>query len=158
MTLVGTAKPQLKKRATRDWSKAKAERFLAVLGETCNVSEACRRSKVPAAVAYRRRKIDAAFRAGWREAIASAYQRLELVLLDRAFNGTEKVAKRKDGSEERMREYSNQLGLALLKMHRDSAIEATTDYEPAQIEELRERVLKKLQRLKQRHEQDNGNP
>jgi hypothetical protein len=40
-------------------------------------------------VAYRRRKADAAFRAGWLEAIGVAYQRLELVLLDRAFNGTE---------------------------------------------------------------------
>jgi len=154
LTLVAAAKPQLKKRAKRDWSKAKAERFIAVLGETCNVSEACRRSKVPLAVAYRRRKIDAAFRAAWREAIASAYQRLELVLLDRAFNGTEKVVKRKDGSEERMREYSDQLGLTLLRLHRDAAAEATREYEPQQIEELRERVLRKLVRLKQRHEED----
>ena len=71
-------------------------------------------------VAYRRRKMDAAFRAAWVEAIAVAYQRLELVLLERAFNGTEKVIPPQDGSEERMREYSNQLGLTLLKMHRDT--------------------------------------
>jgi hypothetical protein len=45
-------------------------------------------------VAYRRRKTDAAFRAGWLEAIGVAYQRLELVLLDRAFNGTEKLVRR----------------------------------------------------------------
>jgi phage FluMu protein gp41 len=88
------------------------------------------------------------------EAIGAAYQRLELVLLDRAFNGTERIVKRKDGSEERMLEYSNQLGLTLLKMHRDTAIEAGTEFQPQQIEELRERVLNKLQRLKQRHEQD----
>ena len=62
--------------------------------------------------AYMLRKKDAAFRAAWLEALGTAYSRLELVLLDRAFNGTEKVIKRKDGSEERMLEYSNQLGLS----------------------------------------------
>ena len=118
MTLVAARKPQLKKRAKRDWSQAKARKFLTVIAETCNVSEACRRSGVPMTVAYRRRKMDAAFRAEWAEMIAIAYQRLEAVLLDRAFNGTEKVITRRDGSEERMREYPNQLGLQLLKMHR----------------------------------------
>ena len=37
-------------------------------------------------------------------ALAGAYERFELVLLERFFNGTEKVVVRKDGSEERMRE------------------------------------------------------
>jgi hypothetical protein len=154
LVVVGGRKPQMRKASKRSWTKAKAREFLSALGETCNVSEACRRSGVPVTVAYRRRKMDAAFRAGWLEAIGAAYQRLELVLLDRAFNGTERIVKRKDGSEERMLEYSNQLGLTLLKMHRDTAIEAGTEFQPQQIEELRERVLNKLQRLKQRHEQD----
>lgn len=107
MTLVAAKRPQLKKRAARDWSKAKAERFLKVLADTCNVSEACRRSGVPVTVAYRRRKMDAAFRAEWIEKIAIGYQRLEAVLLDRAFNGTERVITKRDGSEERMREYTS---------------------------------------------------
>jgi len=72
MTLVAAKKPQRKKRAKRDWSKAKAIAFLGVLADTCNVSEACRQSRVPMTVAYRRRKMDAAFRAEWNEAIAIA--------------------------------------------------------------------------------------
>ena len=56
LTLVAAARPQLKKKAKRDWSKAKAERFLGGLADTCNVSEALRRSGVPLTVAYRRRK------------------------------------------------------------------------------------------------------
>jgi len=91
LTLVAAKTPQLKKKAKRDWSKEKAASFLGVLAETCNVSEACRRSRVPMTVAYRQRKLDAAFRAAWVDAIGSAYSRLELMLLDRAFNGTEKV-------------------------------------------------------------------
>ena len=153
MTLVAAARPQLKKRAKRDWSKAKAARFLAVLGETCNVSEACRRSKVPMTVAYRRRKMDAGFRAEWVETIADAYRRLELVLLERAFNGTERVITKRDGSEERMREYPNHIALKLLQMHRETALEADSDATAADIEEIRERLVRKLQRMKKRDEE-----
>jgi hypothetical protein len=153
LTLVAAKKPQRKKRAKRDWSKAKAARFLAVLADTCNVSEACRRSGVPMTVAYRRRKMDAAFRAEWAEMIAIGYQRLEGVLLERAFNGTERVVTKKDGGEERMREYPNQLGLMLLRMHRETAIEADRELSEEEVSEIRERLVRKLQRMKKRDEQ-----
>jgi len=154
LTLVAAKAPQLKKRAVRDWSKEKAARFLNVLAETCNVSEACRQSGVPMTVAYRRRKMDASFRAQWAEMIAIGYHRLEGVLLERAFNGTERVVTRKDGSEERMREYPNHIGLRLLQMHRETALEA--DYGPPaeDVSEIRERLVRKLQRLKKRDEEE----
>ena len=104
-------------------------------------------------VAYRRRRMDAAFRAEWAEMIAIGYQRLEAVLLERAFNGTEKVVTKRDGSEERMREYPNQLGLMLLKMHRETAMEADCEMPAEDIDEIRERLVKKLQRLKRRNEE-----
>jgi hypothetical protein len=104
-------------------------------------------------VAYRRRKLDAAFRAGWVDAVAIGYQRLEAVLLDRAFNGTEKLVTRKDGSEDRKREYPNQLGLQLLKMHRETAMEADMDMPEEGADEIRERLVRKLQRLKKRDEE-----
>ena len=115
-----------------------------------SVRDVAKEAGVSISGAYRRRRENAAFRAGWLEALSVAYQRLELVLLDRAFNGTEKVVKRRDGSEERMLEYSNQLGLTLLKMHRDTADAASKEYAPEQVEELRERLLNKLRRLKAR--------
>jgi hypothetical protein len=152
MTLVAAEKPQLRKRAKRDWSKAKAQRFLSVLGETCNVSEACRRSKVAMTVVYRRRKMDAGFRAEWAETIGDAYRRLELVLIERAFNGTERVVTRRDGSEERMREYPNHIALKLLQMHRETAIEAESEQSGEDVEEIRERLVRKLQRMKKRDE------
>jgi len=148
----------MRKASRRDWTKAKAVAFLSVLAETCNVSEACRCSGLQASAAYRRRRSDAAFRAGWLEAISDAYQRLELVLLERVFNGTEKVVTRRDGSEQRMREYSNQLGLSLLKMHRDTAVEATLENEPDNIDEIRERLIKKLQRLRKRCQEEKPQP
>jgi len=156
LTLVAAARPQLKKQAKRDWSKAKAESFLGVLGETCNVSEACRESGVPMTVVYRRRKMDAGFRAEWLSTLAAAYSRLELVLLERAFNGTEKVMTRADGSEERMREYPNHIALRLLQMHRETVIEADYEMPAEEVNQIRERLVRKLQRMRERDEQEAG--
>lgn len=158
MTLVGGKARRMVKRSPRDWSKTKAKTFLSVLADTCNVSEACRTSGIAMTVAYRRRKMDAGFRASWGEAIAIAYQRLELVLLERAFSGVEKVVTRRDGSEERMREYSNQLGLSLLKMHRSTAVEAELELPPTEIEEIRKRLIQKVRRLKQRRDAERSAP
>jgi len=152
--LVGGKRPQMRDASKCKWTKGLERDFLSVLADTCNVTLACEQAGVSSSAAYRRRKEDAAFRAGWLEAIAVAYQRLELVLLDRAFNGTEKVVTRKDGSEERMREYSNQLGMALLKMHRDTAIEAQTELTTEAIDELRQRLISKFERLKRKHERE----
>jgi hypothetical protein len=158
LVMVPGRKPQLRKRSARSWSKAKEAEFLRVLGETCNVSQACRGSGIPMTVAYRRRKADARFRAAWNERIAIGYQRLEAVLLDRAFNGTERVITKRDGSEERMREYPNQIALHLLKMHRESAIEDDSDMPADEVAEIRERLVRKLQRLKKRDEAQDAGP
>ena len=152
LVLVGGKKPQMRKASGQSWSKEKQAEFLSVLAATCNVTRACEQAGVSSGHAYRKRKTDAAFRAGWMEAVGVAYQRLELVLLDRAFNGVEKVVTRRDGSEERMVEYSNQLALSLLKMHRDTAMEASTDVPEEDVNEIRQRLIDKLERLKKRRE------
>jgi molybdopterin-guanine dinucleotide biosynthesis protein len=150
LVLVGGKRAQKRKASSRDWSKAKEHEFLSVLADTCNVTRAAAEAKVSVSAAYRRRKTDAAFRSAWLDAIAAAYQRLELVLLERVFVGTEKIVRRKDGSEERMIEYPNQLALTLLKMHRDTAVEAVADAPPDDVEEIRDRLLEKLERLRKR--------
>lgn len=152
LTVVGGAKPKSRKPSKRDFTREKQRQFVSVLAETCNVRLAAREAGVSSTQVYHRRKTDAAFRAAWREAIGAAYERLEFVLLERAFNGTEKLVKRRDGTDERMREYSDRLGLMLLKMHRESAIEAAPESEPEEIEEIRERIFSKLERLRKREE------
>ena len=148
----------MRKASRRNWTKAKESEFLSVLAETCNVTEAARQAGVCLSYAYKRRASNAGFRAGWMQAIGDAYQRLELVLLDRAFNGTEKVVKRRDGSEDRMLEYSNQLGLSLLKMHRNTAAEAASEMPSEDVDEMREQLVKKLLRLKKRIEGQAARP
>ena len=148
----------MRKASRRNWTKTKESEFLSVLAETCNVTEAARQAGVCLSYAYKRRASNAGFRAGWMQAIGDAYQRLELVLLDRAFNGTEKVVKRRDGSEDRMLEYSNQLGLSLLKMHRNTAAEAASEMPSEDVGEMREQLVKKLLRLKKRIEGQSSRP
>jgi phage terminase small subunit len=150
LVVAGGARPIVRKARRREWTRAREKQFLTALSETCNVTVAAEAAGISLTAAYVRRKKVAAFRAGWAEAIATAYQRLELVMLDRALNGTEKIVVRKDGSEERMREYPNQIAMHLLKMHRDSAMEAIEEPAEAEIEEVRERLFKKLQRLRNR--------
>jgi hypothetical protein len=154
LTIVGGSKPRALKAAKRDWTKAKEEAFLGALAETCNVTAAAAAARVSVGGAYLRRRKVAAFRAGWAEAIATAYQRLELVMLDRALNGTEKIVVRKDGSEVRMRDYPNQVAMTLLKMHRDSAIEAMNEPDEVDVAEVRQRLVEKLERLRHRFEAD----
>ncbi len=141
---------KIREATKRDWTKAKETDFLTALAETCNVTLACRDAGVSVAAAYARRKKNAAFRAAWLEAVSVAYRRLELMLLERSFNGTEKVITRRDGSEERVREYPNNIALALLKMHKDTAEAAEREHSPEAVAELREKLRRKLARLKTR--------
>jgi hypothetical protein len=156
LVLAGSSKPQMQREPSRNWTREKEREFLSILAETCNVTRALEAVGMSAPGAYKRRRRNAAFRAAWMEAISTAYQRLELALLDRSLNGTEKIITRRDGSEDRMREFPNQLGLSLLKMHRASVtdFEVASEMAAENVDELRERVLRKLVRLQQRRERE----
>jgi len=150
LALIAGGKPQMRKRSAKSWTREKEGLFLSVLAETCNVTRACEAAGVGVTSVYRRKKENAAFRAAWLAHLSIAYQQLELILLERAFNGTEKPVSVRAGTPAVMREYSNQLGVALLKMHRDTATDAEFELPPDQIEEVRERLIRKLQRKKQK--------
>ena len=153
LVLDGNGRARQRKVSPNAWTRDKEKAFLTSLGETCNVKLAAQQAGVSPQHAYARRKTHAAFRAGWIEAIGIAYGRLELILLDRALNGTEKIVTRRDGSEERMVEYSNQVALTLLKMHRETAIEADEEVHSDDVAELREKIGKKLDRLREQVEE-----
>jgi hypothetical protein len=152
LVLDGKGRARMRKPGPKAWTREKEKKFLSVLGDTCNVKLAAAEAGVSPQHAYARRKSHAAFRAGWVDAIGVAYNRLELILLDRALNGTERIITRRDGSEERMVDYSNQVALTLLKMHRDTAIEADTDVLPEDLSELRASIETKLGRLRRQEE------
>ena len=149
LAVVSGAGPRVRRAGIRSWSKEKEAAFLSLLAETCNVSLAAAGADLSASAVYERRRRNGGFRAAWATAIANAYHKLELILLDRALNGTEKIV-RVNGRDEKMREYPNQLALALLKMHRDTAVEAEADVPPDEVAAIRARLLGKLERLQRR--------
>jgi hypothetical protein len=154
LVLVGSKKPQMQREPRGRWTEAKEREFLIMLSETCNVTRSAEAVGMSVRGANRRRERNAAFRASWLDALVTAYHRLELALLDRSLNGTEKIIERSDGSIDRMREYPNQLGLSLLKMHRATVAQHCAQPEPEEIDEVRERMLGKLARLKLRRDEE----
>lgn len=90
LVLVGRNKAQRREASPQTISEEQIETFFAELADTCNVVRSAKAAGFTANWAYRKRKMDAGFRAGWARAIAEGYAKLELVLLDRAMNGTVK--------------------------------------------------------------------
>ena len=150
--LIGGRSPQLRKAHARDWTGAKAQRFIEALGETCNATLAAQAAGVSSGAAYRRRGMDAGFRAQWRQALAAAYAGLEMMLLERALHGVEKVVAGRNGESTIMREYSDRTALTLLKMHRDSAVAEDKDVDPSDHQEAMDRILARLERVRQRQQ------
>ena len=130
------------------------ETFFLTLADSCNVKRSAKAAGFTANWAYRRRKFDAAFRNGWAEAVREGYAKLELILLERAMNGTPKLVRSSGGGDKVMREYSTALSVALLKRHAEAA--DAQRYEPSEDEltEVRERILEKLEGLKQRRAEE----
>lgn len=52
-----------------------------------------------------------------------------------------------------MREYPDHIALRLLQMHRETAVEVDAEMPPVDLDELRERIVSKLQRMKKRDEE-----
>ena len=151
LALDGRSSPKLRARRQQDISAQQVETFFATLADTCNVARSAKTAGFTANWAYRKRKTDAAFRAGWARAVAEGYAKLELVLLDRAMNGTVKRVP-SGGGEKRIREYPNQLAMALLKRHGETAASIDDMLSEEEADEVRERILLKLSKRRVRDE------
>ncbi|WP_294120859.1 hypothetical protein [Sphingomonas sp.] len=147
-------KTRLKKRraSPQTITPEQIETFFATLADTCNVVRSAKAAGFAANWAYRRRKFDAAFRNGWVAAVREGYAKLELVLLERAIKGTPKLVRTAKGTDRVMREYSTALAVALLRRHAETADNAAFEPSGDELREIRERILEKLRRLKQRDE------
>jgi hypothetical protein len=148
-------RPQLRKAPRRArFTLAKQERFFAALTATCNVAAACRAARISTRCVYHHRIKSAAFRARWAVAIREAYVGLELMMLERAMNGTVKTITRPDGGVQTVHEYPNNVAMLLLKLHRDTASAAEQEHDPEDVDEVRARIAKKIDRLRQRIERE----
>lgn len=151
LVVEGNVRLKKRKASPQTISDEQIEIFFATLADTCNVVRSAKEAGFTANWAYRKRKLDAAFRAGWARAVAEGYAKLELVLLDRAMNGTVKRVPSGSG-EKRIREYNNQLAMALLKRHCDTAASIDDMLSEEEADEIRQRIMAKLARKKEREE------
>ena len=134
----------------RSWTKAKERKFLEALATCCNVKLAARTAKVSTSAAYVRRTKSATFRTAWETALATGYAQLEMMMLERALHGVEKVVIARDGTKTVMREYSDRVALTLLRMHRGTAKTADEPIDDLEYEEAKERIIARLERLRER--------
>lgn len=154
--LVLTGRDQLRKTkpVRTAFTAAKQRRFFEALRQTCNVLRSCEMAEVSTCTVYRYRKLQAAFRAQWAEVLREAYADLELAMLDRALNGTARTVTRDGAVREVVHDYPNAVALTLLRLHRDAATEAAGAQGPIDVEELRERLAQRIERLRERHARD----
>ena len=150
LVLEGKSRPRLRGPDGRSWTAAKERKFLEALAGSCNVKLAARKAGVSTSGVYVRRAKNASFRAAWDQALASGYAQLEMMMLGRALHGVEKVVVARDGTKTVMREYSDRVALALLRMHRESAAIAGEDVQDQDHEEACERIVARIQRLRER--------
>jgi len=145
----GGSSPKARHPRKADIGAEQIETFFAALAETCNVVRSAKAAGFSTDWAYRRRKRDAGFRNAWADAVREGYAKLELVLLERAIKGTPKILFRRDGSERIVREYSTALAVALLKRHAETADSASYEPDEAELADIRERILERLDRLRE---------
>ncbi len=150
--VLGEYRGHAQKRTGRpsDWTKAMADQFVEVLADSCNVTLAAQAIGRSITNVYRRRSKDASFRAAWDQALAMGYSRLELMLLERALHGVEKVVTARDGTTSVMRHYSDRVALTLLRMHRENAAFVGEGADDEEYEQACERIIGKLERLRER--------
>lgn len=156
LVLEGGKRVRKIERSPRSWTPAKQKMFLQALGESCNVKLAARKAGLSTSRAYARRSLDASFRQGWDEALATGYAQLEMMLLERALHGVEKKVTTRDGTTTVMRQYSDRVALALLRMHRENASHANQSVDEREWEEARERIVERLKRLREQAADTDG--
>lgn len=101
------------------WTPARRKAFLAELAQSMNVRMSARKIGLSVPGAYRLRKRDAAFALGWAEALSLAYEKVEMLLLERAiaaFGGDAVEA----GDGGKLEKLSERTLLGLLAHHRQT--------------------------------------
>ena len=141
------------------WTKQRREDFLAVLAETCNVSEAARSVQMDRSGVYSLKARDADFAQAWRAALERGYSELELHLIRQARDGTWRTEKIYDLEKDDVthikftHSFPLTVGVHLLNSHRAQVQayrrEAVKDDAPdeaaaqlnAELNRIRERLL-----------------
>jgi hypothetical protein len=157
--LVG-ASAQLKRAGHDRWSQRKEKLFFDELAATANVKRAAKAAGVSPSAVYQRRMRDAHFRAKWAAVLETGRASIEMHLVEAANRSFEPDeldvgdAQPKVTVAEAIRivqaHGSKAQRDAIANPFADQAASMSAD----EVEELRERIFKKMQRLSERHRQE----
>lgn len=113
---------QVQEERVEGWTPDKREAFLAHLAATCNIAASCREVGMSEQGLYKLKMRDANFRADFEAAVAEGYSRLELLMMERAMNGTRKPVLHGGKIVTEIVEYSDRVAMSMLAAHRDTAM------------------------------------
>jgi hypothetical protein len=135
-----------------NWTAEMKRTFLANLAATANVQASIRAIGMSESAVYRLRQRSPEFRADWMAALREGYARLELMVLERAMNGTQKPIMHAGQIIGQVTEYSDRLALTLLTAHREAVMGegAAKKVSASEPEEVRRRILDKLAEMNAR--------
>jgi hypothetical protein len=139
-----------------DWSQAMRDTFIEALADSCNVSLAARAIDRSISNVYKQRTTNADFRGAWDQALAIGYARLEMMMLERALHGVEKIVVLKSGESKVMREYPDRIALALLRLHRDNVSATNEGVDDEDYQEACARIIERLERLRERDAEEDA--
>lgn len=135
-------------KAYRRWGRETEEIFFDELAQTANITHAAQMAGKTTRSARYRRRVCPDFAARWLEALSEGYAMLELLMLNHALHGVDRVetmrdAKGKVKQEKTVRSYPHIVAMRLLQAHREEveryrAIEMTpVAHDPASVERIR---------------------
>lgn len=141
--------PQIITAGDKSWSEGKEQKFLDVLGASCNVTYAVRASGLSRGALYQRRRKDPAFAARWQSALSQGYVRIEMLLIENAERTLSGRAPDPDCSIPPM---TVKEAMNLLQLHRGDVHEGGNrrkkwNARPRPLEEVRESILARLEAI-----------
>lgn len=148
-------KPNPGTKAKREyWTLDKKAEFLCHLAESANVTASARAVGMSEKGVYRLRMQSAAFREAWATALREGYVKLELMMLERAMNGTRKEVWHGGKAVGETTEYSERLAMQLLSQHRSAVMAGPGGDTLESDAALRLRLGARLDGMRQRLEED----
>lgn len=121
------------------------------LAATANVTAAARAAGMCPQSAYNLRNRDAGFYKAWIGALTEGYERLEMLLLERAMHGLEEDVWYRGEVVGSKRRHSDAVALTLYRAHRETVKRWAP---PTKSDDIRERLTAKFAAMKQRLSDD----
>ena len=120
----------MRRRSKARFTKEKRKQFLEVLGETANITDACRDCGVCRSTVYQWRDKDVDFAAAWAAAIERGTDALEDEAVRRALEGRVEPVFYQGAECGRVRKYSDSLLMFLLRARRPEKFKDRPGNEP----------------------------